>query len=270
MTAGGRSDYSFLDVPEVLDYIFYPRPEYRSPGPPVGEDLLIPVEGDVRLGARFHGAGGALPTLLFFHGNGEIVADYDDLAPFFTQAGANFLPVDYRGYGRSSGRPTVSAMMEDCHAVFDFAQTWLRQKGYSGPVIAAGRSLGSASALELASTRGYPAVRGLFLESGLARVSRLLDLLGIDPEEIGFREEHGFRNLEKIRGYTGPTLIIHGEEDQLISVANAHALFEESGAPDKRLLVIPGADHNSVLYHGMEEYQAALVELAERVGRARG
>lgn len=53
------------------------------------------------------------PTLLFFHGNGEIVEDYDDIAQIYLKLGINFLPVDYRGYGRSTGSPTVTAMMRD-------------------------------------------------------------------------------------------------------------------------------------------------------------
>ena len=49
----------------------------------------------------------AAPSILFFHGNGEIVADYDDLGPLYNRMGINFLAADYRGYGRSTGRPTT-------------------------------------------------------------------------------------------------------------------------------------------------------------------
>jgi pimeloyl-ACP methyl ester carboxylesterase len=258
-------DYSALDRPEVLMYVFHPRPEPTFRSETGGEDLLIPVEEAVAVGARFHAADEGAPTILFFHGNGEIVADYDDLGPMFTAAGANFLPVDYRGYGRSTGRPTITSMMRDCHRVYDFVKTWLGQRGCTGPIVAAGRSLGSASALELASTYGHPEIAGLVVESGFARVSPLLHVLGIDTEALGFREDRGFRNVDKIRKFHGPTLVIHGELDYLIPVANAHALFEACEAPDKRLLLLAGADHNSVFLYGIAEYQEAVGELIRKV-----
>ena len=88
------------------------------------EVLSIPVTDDVAIGARFYTAGATAPVLLFFHGNGEIVADYEDLAPLYVQKGINFLPVDYRGYGRSTGRPTITAMMKDCHVIFEYTRNW--------------------------------------------------------------------------------------------------------------------------------------------------
>jgi alpha-beta hydrolase superfamily lysophospholipase len=76
--------------------------------------MLIAVEPGVDVGARFHMAANTGVNILFFHGNGEIVSDYDELGPVYNQMGINFLAIDYRGYGRSTGQPTVSAMMKDC------------------------------------------------------------------------------------------------------------------------------------------------------------
>ena len=116
-------NYANLDRPEILMALFHPRREWRPKGTPApGEELLIPVEENVVVGARFHAAGQNDPVLLFFHGNGEIVADYDDMAPVYTRMGINFLPVDYRGYGRSTGSPTITAMMTDCRRILDFTE----------------------------------------------------------------------------------------------------------------------------------------------------
>ena len=68
--------------------------------------MLIPVEKDEVVGGRFHMAEKSAPNILFFHGNGEIVADYDDMGPLYNRMNISFLPVDYRGYGRSTGKPT--------------------------------------------------------------------------------------------------------------------------------------------------------------------
>jgi pimeloyl-ACP methyl ester carboxylesterase len=258
-------DYTPLDVPEVLLRLFHPRPESSLAGPRTeARDLLIPVGKNVGVGARFHAAAAAAPTLLFFHGNGEIVADYDELAPFYCRQGLNFLPVDYRGYGRSTGTPTVSAMMRDCHEIFAFARQWLPSMGYHGPLMVMGRSLGSASALELAAA--YPdAVAALVVESGFAYAGPLLQLLGVNLAAIGFQERAGFRNVDKIRAYAGPTLIIHAEHDQIIPVRDGQALYDASAAPDKTLLKIPQANHNDILLQGFGEYMAAIKGLADKI-----
>ena len=258
-------DYSPLDVPEVLLRLFHPRPELSLAGARTeAPDLLIPVGDKVVVGARFHPAAEAFPTLLFFHGNGEIVADYDELAPFYRRQGVNFLPVDYRGYGRSTGAPTVSAMMRDCHAVYAFARQWLPEMGYHGPLMVMGRSLGSASALELAAA--YPGeIAALIVESGFAYAGPLLELLGVNLAAIGFQETAGFRNIDKIRAYAGPTLIIHAEHDQIIPLSDGQALYDASAAPDKTLLKIPQANHNDILLQGFAAYMAAIQTLAGRL-----
>ncbi len=85
MTNSNYADYSILDRPEVLMALFHPRPETGNTGSTGnGLDLLIPVEEDIRVGARFHIRDNTCPNILFFHGNGEIVSDYDDLGPMLT------------------------------------------------------------------------------------------------------------------------------------------------------------------------------------------
>jgi pimeloyl-ACP methyl ester carboxylesterase len=260
-------DYSPLDVPEVLLRLFHPRPEFSFAGARTeARDLLIPVADSVVVGARFYPAAANAPTILFFHGNGEIVADYDELAPFYGRQGVNFLPADYRGYGRSTGAPTVTAMMRDCHEIFSFARQWLPEMGYRGPLMVMGRSLGSASALELAAV--YPQqVAALIVESGFAYAGPLLQLLGVNLAAIGFQEMAGFRNVDKIRAYAGPTLIIHAEHDHIIPMSDGQALYDASAAPEKTLLKIPHANHNDILLQGFTAYMTAIQALANRISR---
>ncbi len=263
-TYGGFS-LSALDQPEVLSRIFHPRPEFSGFSPsPSARDLLIPVEPGVRVGARFHGADQGAPTILFFHGNGEIVADYDELAPFYERLGVNFLPVDYRGYGRSGGSPTVMALLQDSHVILKFVRDWLAEQGFSGPLTVMGRSLGSAPALELAAHHPEQ-VDGLIIESGFAYAGPLLRVLGVDLESIGFEEEEGFRNLDKIREFLRPVLIIHAEYDHLIPFTDGQALYEACPASDKRLVKIAGANHNDLLYVGFSEYMGAVGALADKL-----
>jgi alpha-beta hydrolase superfamily lysophospholipase len=258
-------DYSKLDRPEILMFLFHPRPEWGDlQSGAAFEDMLIEVDKDVVIGARFHAAGEDKPTILFFHGNGEIVADYNEIGPFYTRMGINFLPADYRGYGRSSGRPTITAMMRDAHMIFDYVRSWLKEKGYRGPLIVMGRSLGSASALELAANFSDD-IDGLIIESGFASARPLLMLLGVNMKAMGIREEDGFRNREKIAGFSKPALIIHGQHDQLLPLSEGKALYEASTAEDKRLLVINGATHNDIFLRGMEQYMEAVKELVMKL-----
>jgi len=261
-------DYSILDRPEVLTALFHPRPETGNTGSAgKGLDLLIPVEEDVRVGARFHIRDNACPNILFFHGNGEIVSDYDDLGPMVNRLEINFLPVDYRGYGRSNGEPSVASMMKDCHTILTFVRQWLQKNEHSGPLIVMGRSLGSASALELAWSRKTE-IDALIIESGFALATPLLRLLGINVETIGFKEEMGFNNIIKIQSFEKPALIIHAEYDHIIPFSDGQSLYDASPASHKRLIRIPGANHNDILFRGISEYMGGIQKLVHRLANA--
>ena len=263
-------DYTTLDRPDVLKFLFHPRPEPTVPFMSAESenriarqnDILIPVQEDIAVGARFHMAQKPGGNLLFFHGNGEIVADYDELGAVYNQSGINLLAVDYRGYGRSGGEPTVTAMMQDCHIIFHFVRQWLQQNNYTGPILLMGRSLGSASVLELAAVYKN-LIDGLIVESGFAYAGPLLNLLGIDSAALGFKEEKGFRNVDKIRNFDKPTLIIHAEFDHIIPYSDAQTLHEACPAGNKKLLKIPGANHNDIFMRGFQEYLAAVKNIVE-------
>jgi hypothetical protein len=259
-----RIDYSALDHPVVLSVLFHPRSEPPGGAPAGSEELMIEVEPGIGVGGRFHPASVSGPTVLFFHGNGEIAADYDELAPAVTGLGINFLPVDYRGYGRSGGRPTVTAMMRDAHRIFEYCRWWLSENGYEGPVGVMGRSLGSASAVELAAS--YPdRVAGLAVESGFADAGPLLALMGLEPAALGIEADY-WTNRTKIAAYRGPTLIIHAEFDRIIPYEDGRALYQASGAADKTLLKIPDAGHNDVMVRGWSDYMRSLSEWGRKLG----
>ena len=261
-----NSDYSHLDMPEVLMGLFHPRPEYGSIERTANTiDVLIPVESNIVVAGRFHMTEKSASNILFFHGNGEIVSDYDDLGPLYNRMGMNLLVIDYRGYGRSTGRPTISTMMRDCHAIFEFTKGWLGGNGYRGAFIVMGRSLGSASALELISHH-KDLINGLVLESSFANTAPLLALLGVNTSEMGFREEKGFRNLEKIRTWDKLTLVIHAEFDHIFPFSEGQALYDACPSQDKTLLKIPGANHNDIFMRGLEAYMKAVKILSEGIG----
>ena len=247
-------EFTIFDRPEILPFLFYPRRDF-SPQPRVPNAIthFISVAEGISISCRFYFHNERAPNILFFHGNGEIASDYDDIAPLFTQIGVNFFVADYRGYGLSGGIPTFSDMIRDAHSIFDSFKQLLKQEGYSGRIFVMGRSLGSASAIELAYNYQQQ-IEGLIVESGFADVIRLLAYIGVPVQTLGLGQVKVSLNIERIQFISIPTLIIHGEYDSLIPVQEGKHLYLSSGAEDKRLLIIPKADHNDILFVGGEEY----------------
>ena len=263
MSADPHPDDSLLDRPEVLACLFYPRSSFAQDSPANARDLAIPVAEGVVVGARCHLADPEAANILFFHGNGEIVQDYDDIGTLYVERGINFVAVDYRGYGHSTGQPTASTMLADSHVILGFVTDWLNRQGHTGPLIVMGRSLGSASALELAY-RHSDRIAGLILESAFAHTGPLLRRIGVDLAALpGFEETRGFRQLDKIRTFAKPTLVIHAERDHLIPFADGQALYDASPAPDKHLLKIPRADHNTIFAVGLRSYLDSVESFAD-------
>jgi alpha-beta hydrolase superfamily lysophospholipase len=249
---------AFLDQPDVLAVLFYPRTLHAPLYSTARVRLLdLPVEPGLYLGGRLYPASASAPLILYFHGNGEVAADYDDLAPLYTRLGISLLVVDYRGYGRSGGQPTGSNLLTDAAAVVDLLEGVVKDNQLEPPrLYLMGRSLGSAAALEAASQR-EALLAGLIIESGFSDDFALLARLGLRLRNSP-GSERGFGNLEKISRVKIPTLVIHGESDTLIPVTDGKALFEACGAKEKRLVTIPGGHHNDVMMVDMQRYFGAI------------
>jgi alpha-beta hydrolase superfamily lysophospholipase len=253
-------DYSRLDQPGIIRFVFYPRPDY-SPLPPGASDHAVVVDEGVSVGCRFYPAGQTAPSILYFHGNGEVVYDYDGIAPLYNSEGVNLFVADYRGYGQSGGTPSFSSTVSDSHEVFRYFAGMLETGEYRGPMFIMGRSLGSLSAMELAAS-GFPEVKGLIIESGFASAARLLGYLGVG---IGSPELDAFdtSSLERIRSITIPLLLIHGEMDQIIPHSQAEVFYQSVGSTDKTLLSVPHAGHNDLMLVGMDQYFTAIREFVQ-------
>lgn len=257
-----RSDYSALDTPLLLSFIFYPRRDW-TPAPAGASDHQVQVEEGVYVSCRLYFASVDGPSILLFHGNGEVACDYDYAAPMFQSLGLNLFVADYRGYGRSGGHPTISNIMSDSHAVFRYFQDLVRSGRYSGGLMVMGRSLGSYPAVELASSN-QEYLKGLVIESGFASVGRLLRNLGLPIEVPGLRELEE-AHLAKVRSVRVPALVLHGEIDSLVPVPEGEHLYDSLGSADKRLVIIPGAGHNDIMVVGTEQYFGAIREFVSRV-----
>ena len=248
-------DTSLLDRPEVSQYIFYPR---RDPVPQ--DDIaLCPVEvgQGISVVCRFYPAPKGIATILYFHGNGETAGDYDVVSSLYTALGINLFVADYRGYGLSSGAPTLGHILQDAHPIYERLEEVLRQGGYSEAIFIMGRSLGSAPAIELAF-RAPDALRGLIVESGFSDAFRLLGYIGLPMAIPTHHKKEGFPNGVRMSSIRIPTLLIHAAEDHLIPLSEAEELLRVCAAEEKRLVVIPRADHNTLMMKGRDQYFQAI------------
>ncbi len=255
-----------MNRPEVQRVLFRPRAAARTALPPGAADIDVAVAPSVLIGCRLFTADKAAPTILFFHGNGEIVSDYDDIGPLYLNVGLNFLVVDYRGYGWSGGSPSFATVLADSHALYDHLKQHLQSNGYNPALFLMGRSLGSASAIELAAAHNAE-ISGLIIESGFALTLPLAETLGLGEmlKDVTVTEEQTFNNAGKISIVTKPTFLLHGQKDTLIPLWQAEKLHAESGARNKELQIVPGADHNSLIAVGGKHYFLAISRFVRQV-----
>ncbi len=251
---------SLLDRPEVLQVLFHPRGEYGAATPaPAVRPVAVEVEPNLIVGGRLYPAQADAPAILFYHGNGEIAADYDQIARLYTQMDVTLLVVDYRGYGRSRGTPTAGNLLADAVTVFDALGRVLKENRLiPSRLYVMGRSLGSAAAIEVAS-HAAGRLAGLIIESGFSDTFALLARLGVGVRGAD-EERDGFGNGVKMARINTPTLIIHGGSDVLIPAADGRELYDRCAADDKRWVLIPDGGHNDLMMVGLTAYLEAVRE----------
>ncbi len=263
--------YDVLDRPEVLSVLFYPRRDV-SMAQTVPDTFVVrvPVAENLALGGKIYYAGAGCPVILYFHGNGEIAADYDTIAPFYTRLGLTLFVVDYRGYGASDGSPTATTLLHDACSCFDQLREVMATKELQGgDIYVMGRSLGSAAALEIAS-RARTALAGIIIESGFAYTFPLVERIGFLQIPDAFEHKDGFGNLDKIADVQLPTLIIHGERDWIIPISDGEALYDTCASKNKKFVRIPGGGHNDLMLIGRKAYFEAVAVFCGRVAENAG
>ncbi len=185
---------------------------------------------------------------LFLHGNGDNVSYYKPHIQEIVAAGSSILTLDYRGYGKSSGRPSEQGLYRDSEAGF----IHLLGKGYRPEqIILQGESLGSAVAIDLASRRPCAA---LILEAPFTSAS---DVAGSLVPFIGPLLVRCYKSSPKIPGIPVPKLFIHGDRDQTVPLRLGQELFAAAQGP-KTFWVVSGAGHNDILETAGAEYRHRL------------
>lgn len=227
------------------------------------QEVWLPVSRGQVQGWWIPASSSTAPVVLYLHGNGSNLGDLVNRAARLHDLGAAVFLIDYRGYGRSWGVfPSEASVYEDAEAAWQYL-TQTRQSPQK--IVLYGESIGGAVAIEMASR--HPNAAGVIVESSFtsmrAMVSRSLPefLLPID-----WILTQRFDSLTKVRSLQVPILLIHGTDDETIPATMGQALFAVAPEP-KRLVLIPGADHDNVPRIGgalyLKEVEAFIQQVTE-------
>ncbi|MFN8007888.1 MAG: alpha/beta hydrolase [Terriglobia bacterium] len=188
---------------------------------------------------------GTLPvTLVMFHGNGGHRGHRIDWLTGFHRLGYGLFILDYRGYGGSDGSPTEQGLYADAET----AIRWL-QKNSQDRLTYFGESLGCAVAIEMAC-RFPPAT--LILQAGFASADEIARQ-AYPYLPVGWLLKDRYDSRGKMRQLHCPVLMIHGNQDSIISMQFGRRLFDLAQEP-KEWLLISGGDHNDLPWVGGQVY----------------
>lgn len=216
------------------------------------EDVTLTTADGVRIHA-WHIPGASATTVLFLHGNAGNISYRLEKIALLHQLGVGVFILDYRGYGRSEGRPNETGTYQDALAAWDYLAA--RQR----PVVLYGESLGCGVAVELATRKP---VRGVILEAPFTSIAdvgqRLFPYL-----PVRWLVRNRYENLRKMPLVTAPILILHSRDDEIFSFDHAERLYAAARAP-KKLVALRGG-HNDAFMVSATEYREALREFLASV-----
>ena len=183
--------------------------------------------------------------ILYFHGNAGDLSRWGEIVQGLVKRNYDLVVMDYRTYGKSTGKLSETALLEDAQAFYDFV---LGTYG-SDEIIVYGRSLGSAMASYLASSNP---VSLLILETPFySMVDVAQERFPILPVERFLK--YPFRNHEFLRDASGRIVILHGDRDEVVPISSAYKLYQSLEGKPVELIEIRGGRHNNLdefdLYH---------------------
>ena len=247
---------SILNHPIISERYFFPRYEtFENP-------YFVECNG-IKLACYYQNNHPKAKTVIYFHGNGETVADYLDFFPLlFDQAGYNLLLFEFRGYGMSTGKPALVKMLADVECVIK------KMNISQNKIILYGRSVGSLYAIHAASI--FPNAYALILESGIADIEERIMIRLSSPTEINSSSEElkqefekHFNSKNKLSAFKGKSLILHTVNDQLVSVSHGKKLHEYLNQP-KSIHLFERGDHNTIFTANQNEYFQILFDFLQK------
>ena len=235
----------------------YPEGDWGAQRSLGAEDAWMEASDGVRIHGWWVARPGSRFATLFLHGNAGNITDREPRIREIVAAGSSVLMLDYRGYGKSSGRPSEQGLYRDSEAGF----IYLLGKGFRPQqIILQGESLGTAVAVDLASRRPCA---GLILEAPFTAASDVADIV---IPYIGPMVVRSFNSVPKIRWIRVPKLFLHGDRDEVVPLRLGQELFAAAQGI-KTFWVIPGAGHNNIVQVAGPEYREHLTAFYESLLR---
>jgi fermentation-respiration switch protein FrsA (DUF1100 family) len=221
------------------------------------EDVYFEASDGVRLNGWFV-PGSSDTTLLWLHGNaGNIANRVDNIAEIHNALGVSVFIFDYRGYGRSEGKPTEQGTYLDAEAALEYLHS--RGDVHPGRLVLFGRSLGCAVAAELALQND---VQGVVLESPFTSIRAMAKRAYPFLPGIGSFVRTRYDTLSKVGRIGAPLMVLHGDRDDIAPSDMGVAVFD-AATPPKRFYRIEGAGHNDTYSIGGSAYYEALGEFID-------
>lgn len=237
----------------VASYIYYPELDIRITPSSVGlayTDVTVETSDGVNINAWWVPVKNPRATVLFCHGNGGNVSYYLETLKVFKRLGLSALIFDYRGYGRSQGKPSEQGTYLDAEAAWQYLTH--ERKIAPQQLIIWGRSLGGAIAARTAAR--HPAGL-LIIESAFTSVPEVAHAhIAWLPAWVF--AEYRYDTRRYVEQITMPTLIIHSSEDEIIPFAHGRKLFETLEGP-KVFLAIKGS-HNQGFIDSLSVYEPGI------------
>lgn len=220
-----------------------------------GEDVFLDTDDGVRVHAYWLPAADADRAILFLHGNAGNASHRLPNAALLVRMGANVLLMDYRGYGKSEGRPSERGVYADARAGLAHL---VESRGIPQErIVLFGRSLGGSVAVELARGR---TLAGVILESTFTSIA---DVARSAVGPLAVLAGRRFDSRSKIGELQSPLLFFHGDRDGIVPYALGRELYE--AAPDpKAFETIPGAGHNDTVEQGGRVYLERIARFIEQ------
>ena len=182
----------------------------------------------------------ARSTVLYLHGNAGNISDRLDKISTFHEMGVNVFIIDYRGYGKSQGKPSEHGIYEDASAAYDYLLT--RDDVRPGSIFIYGASLGGAVAIDLAAKRK---ISCLIMDSSFSSAAHMAKT--IYPFIPSFFLQTKMDSIIKIKKILVPKLFIHSREDELVPFHLGRKLFDAALNP-KEFLEVKGGHNDSHIY----------------------
>jgi len=241
----------------IENQLIYFPPRYPQGFPPPQtyqgevEDVWLLTADGVRINAFYRSNSASKQVLLWFHGNAENIGYGLEHLRALAKIGVNILAVDYRGYGKSQGKPDEAGVYHDADAAYDYL---IQQKHFRAEdIFIYGHSLGGAVAINLASRRPCG---GLIVQSSFTN-ARAMARRAFAIPLIEYVVKSRFDSLQKIRDVHAPILIVHGTRDEVAPFEMGQQLFRVAPEP-KRFYPIERAGHNNLMEVGGESYLTCL------------